>query len=143
MSTCRYCGKSTVEPKSAMPSMSMRTFATAKLRRVNILRSTMGLSTCSSQNTNDTSATAATMLKPMMNDELNQSSSWPLSSTTSRQPRPVATRPRPAQSTGPDRPRAATRCGGSVTKRLVSSSETRPTGTLMKKIQRQLKLSVM
>ncbi len=38
---------------------------------------------------------------------------------------------------------AATRCGGSLTIREVSVSEIMPTGTLMKKIHRQLKWSVM
>ncbi len=38
---------------------------------------------------------------------------------------------------------AATMCGGSVTTRLGQHSESRPTGTLMKKTQRHEKWSVM
>ena len=38
---------------------------------------------------------------------------------------------------------AATKWGGSLTSRWRSNSESRPTGTLMKKTQRQVKLSVM
>ncbi len=73
----------------------MSALATAKLRRWNIFRSTIGFSCCSSQKTNDTSDTADTIVKPMMAEEWNQSSSWPLSRTYSRQPRPGAMSPRP------------------------------------------------
>ena len=78
-----------------------------------------------------------------MKCEPNQSSRWPLSSTTCRAPKPSASSPRPMKSTRNVLLLFFFMYGGSVISRLVSSMEMMPTGILMKKIQRQLKLSVI
>jgi hypothetical protein len=83
----------------------------------------------------------------MIEVELNQSSSCPLSSTISRQPSQSATSTKPIQSIlSPPRQcsaRSRRRISGSSTKKLTSASESRPIGTLMKKIQCQEMLSVI
>ena len=56
---------------------------------------------------------------------------------------PSRSSPRPVQSMVPVRSRASLRCGGSVTMRFDRMSDRMPTGMLMKKTQRQEKLSVM
>ena len=97
----------------------------------------MGCFWRSSQTTKETSATAAVTEKPVIIDDANQLSSWPLSSTTSSVPSPSASRPKPTKSIGAaGLPFTCWRCGGSVTTREVSKSETTPTGTLMRKTQR-------
>jgi len=71
------------------------TFDAAKFRFLNMRTSTTGCFSCHSQKTNDTSATAAMIANQRMNDEWNQSSSCPLSRTTSSVPSPSAMSDRP------------------------------------------------
>src|ERR1700722_777595 len=73
----------------------------------------------------------------------NESSRCPLSSTTCSVPSPSASNPSPTKSTRKVLLFFCFIYGGSVINILVSSSEMIPTGILMKKIQRQLKLSVI
>ena len=82
-----------------------------------------------------------------MSELENQSSRCPRSSVTSRQPSASATNRKPARST--ERPffsrflRSFTSTFGSSTKSWVRKTEMMPTGTLMRKIQCQLALSVI
>jgi len=85
--------------------------------------------------------------KVVMKLELNQSSSCPVPSTTSRQLRKWATSKNPTQSTlrpfESRSPRSRRKVCGSWTKRWTRVSESIPIGTLMKNIQCQETLSVM
>ena len=83
----------------------------------------------------------------MMVLDLNQSSIWPRSSTTSRQPSVIAISRKPIQSTfsppASRSRRSRSSTSGSSTSQCTSASEAMPIGTLMKKIQCQEKLSVI
>ena len=89
----------------------------------------------------------ASAVKVTIVPDLNQSSIWPRSSTTSRQPSVIAIRAKPTQSifrppaSRSSRSRSST--SGSSTSQCTSASDARPIGTLMKKIQCQEKLSVI
>ena len=95
MSVCRNSGTKTVEPKRAKPSPKMRRFEMRKFRSLKSVRSTIGFLTVSSRTTTAMSAAAAAAVETTMNDEPNQSSSCPLSSTTWRKPKPTVRRPMP------------------------------------------------
>src|SRR5579862_1844557 len=91
--------------------------------------------------------TAASIVNVTIVPDLNQSSIWPRSSTTSRHPSVAAMSAKPTQSTfnppasRSSRSRLST--SGSSTNQCTSASEASPIGTLMKKIQCQEKLSVI
>ena len=120
-----------------MPRTSIITLLTAKFLSRNSFTSTTGCSCRHSQRTKAIRQAPAMTAKRTMVREWNQSSSCPLSRTYSSAPRPTAIRPSPMPSMGPTLFFASTRCGGSVTTRLERTKETIPTGTLMKKTQRQ------
>jgi len=80
--------------------------------------------------------------KATMAGEPNQSDSWPLSRKTCRAPKASTTKAKPMASTRMGFFGACS-LGGSWMSRWVSRRDTRPTGTFMKKIQRQEKLSVI
>ena len=72
--------------------------------------------------------TIAAIVRMTMAWEANQSSSWPLSSTTCSAPTPTVSRPMPQKSI----PRLMRRrYGGSKMTRRVMMTDTRPTGRLM------------
>ncbi len=73
----------------------------------------------------------------------NQSFSWPLSRKNSRQPTPPATSASPVKSIGSFSFMRALMFGGSSTSLFDRYSDISPIGRLMKKIQCQLKLSVI
>ena len=85
---------------------------------------------------NTTSPTTASTAIRTMKREPNQSSSWPLSSSTSWQPSQSDMKLKPMTSSR--RARALRIQCGSWMNRCMSHSAKMPTGTLMKKIQRQL-----
>ena len=142
---CMNCGSRIVVPNSAMPSTIIIAFAIAKFAFLKRRRSTSGSFERSVHQTKDTTPTTPAIMKPTMNWEWNQSSSCPLSSTTSSEPRPMTRSMSPVMSSFFPLAAAfaATRCGGSSTILFESRIEMIPTGTLMRKIQRQEKLSVM
>jgi hypothetical protein len=109
--------------------------------------STIGSSWFSSQMTSAASDIAEMIAKTRMKSDANQSSSVPLSRTTCRHARPTATRMNPRKSTLRPPLSASSRsfltAGGSVSIMPERKSERRQTGTLIRKIQRHEKLSVM
>ena len=82
-----------------------------------------------------TNAVAEMTTSVVISVELNQSDSWPRSSTTCRQPRLKATKPKPSRSIENDRGGRAA-APRSLTTAWTSMTSTAPTGTLMRKIQR-------
>ena len=77
------------------PSMNISRLAVAKLRLASSRRSTIGSSLASSQATKYSTATRLTSAPAVMNDEPNQSSCCPRSSTTWSMPRPSVSSAKP------------------------------------------------
>ena len=99
----------------------------------------MGSLRVSSQTKAATSPITDTAAQATMKCDSNQSSRWPLSRTTCRNPRPTLSRPSPMKSIlTPDLNPLRTRNGGSKIRKKVRISEITPTGMLMRKIHRQL-----
>jgi hypothetical protein len=120
----------------------------AKLRSASSRISTTGSGWRHSQMAAAIRAKTATEKKRTMKRLSSQSSVCPRSRTTSRHAKPRATRkiPRPSIRSLPLFRAASTsrvNSGGSNTSRLVKIRETIPIGMLIKKIQRQLQLSVI
>src|SRR5258708_1644404 len=120
----------------------------AKLRSASRRISTTGSGWRHSQKIAAIRATIATEKKKTMKLLSNQSKVWPRSRTTSRLAKPRATRkmPSPSIRSLPSFRAASTsrvNSGGSDTSRLVRISDRMPMGILIKKIQRQLQLSVI
>src|SRR5882762_6397572 len=120
----------------------------AKFRSASRRISTTGSGCRHSQNAAAISATAAIEKNKTMKRLSNQSSVWPRSRTTSKHAKPRATRkiPRPSiRSLPPLRAATTSRVnsGGSETSRFVRIRDTIPMGMLIKKIHRQLQLSVI
>ena len=106
--------------------------------------STAGLRWRNSHGTISTNASAQIAAVVQMNEELNQSSSRPRSSTISSVPRNSATRRKPMKSKpAPPRFRSVTASGESWNSVAISANAMTPTGPLISKHQRQLRLSAI
>ncbi|SRR5258706_16192687 len=110
-----------------------------KLDDLNNDRSTIGWLSVISQITQATKPTTATSASTTMAEEANQSASLPVSSITCRAPTQISSSMNPVRSIG------SLRVGVSraAIKRQHRKLATSPTGTLIRKIHGQLKLSDM
>ena len=104
-----------------------------KFRDLKSDRSTMGLSSVSSQTIRKLIATTATIVRMMISLEANQSSSLPRSSITCRLPIPIISSARPT----PSIRRCSVRVSRLRSVCSVITTTAMPIGTLMKKIQPQ------
>src|ERR1019366_9598888 len=141
--SCRNCGINTVVPNNTAPSTKLNNTVAAKLRFFSNFNSSTGCGVRHSWNTSVTSATAAMMPNVVMKPDPNQSSCWPLSRITCRHPMPRTISDRPMESILMPAPLNFLSHGGSSTTVEVKNNESNPTGTLIRKIQRQLQLSVI
>ncbi len=90
---CVYAGSRNVLPSNMKPNINISTNVMAKSLLPSRRRSTMGTFCRSSHQISTTKAAADTSAIAVMNEEPNQSSSCPRSSTTCRQPRLRADEP--------------------------------------------------
>ena len=108
-------------------AVAMNVVPRAKLRSAKTVKSRIGSFTVSSRHTNATSAHAATTLRLTINRESNQSSRWPQSRVSCRQPKPRTMSTRPPASMRP----GLRWCGESNRKALASRKPSTPIGRLM------------
>ena len=136
--SCNSRGTNCVLPNSTTPTVIITMKAVANCRPNSSRTSTIGSSRVSSHGMNRASAVADNTANVTMKPDWNQSSCWPRSSTTSRQPRNNATSTKPTQSGLMPLRQCSRRsffsASGSATSHCTRKSDARPIGPLMKKI---------
>jgi hypothetical protein len=137
MFCCSQSGVRTLMPKKA-PKATLKVMTLAvKPRWRKTRRSTIGLASVSSQIRNATKPIAATMARPAIIGEANQSCSLPRSSMTCRAPTQTINKPRPTRSTRD----LASGVSCLRSNRQANQLQIAATGTLIQKMEAQPTLS--